>query len=291
MPNRSLLFLAVLCLVGTAACASATQARPTPETTSGRPSDQPQRIQSIIADCMKQKGFKYVAWVPDPKIDDEWKKAASGDYAAMRKERREQGFGVFFLLAHPDRKQVLWSETDSPNFAIENELSPAQQTAYDKALTSCKAQAVKQVTGKVVKSDEDRAEQENQMIEQTLDRELNGDPRLVELASAMGDCLKGKGYRVDSVKPVDMSHRGWKEFEEQKKRIALNDDIPEKDLPDGKYIEPRLAPATARQYLAKEVRAALDDLECGKDFYAAYMPKQNEISRRVVQLFGGVELA
>ncbi|WP_327587442.1 hypothetical protein OHA25_10885 [Nonomuraea sp. NBC_00507] len=289
MPNRPLL-LAVLCLVGMAGCASTTQARPAPETISGSPSDQPQRIQSAIADCMKQKGFKYVAWVPDPKIDDEWKKATSGDYAAMRKERQEQGFGVFFLLAHPDRKQALWSETDSPNFAIKNELSPAQQAAYDKALTSCKAQAVKQVTGRVVKSDEDRAEQENQMIKQTLDRELNGDPRLVELASAMGDCLKGKGYRVDSVKPVDMSHRGWKEFEEQKKRIALNDDIPDKDSRGG-YIDPRLPPATARQHLAKEVRAALDDLECGKDFYAAYMPKQNEISRRVVQLFGGVEIA
>ncbi|RVX45599.1 hypothetical protein EDD27_8411 [Nonomuraea polychroma] len=286
MPNRPL-FLAVLCLVGMAGCASTTQARPAPETTSGSPSDQPQRIQSAIADCMKQKGFKYVAWVPDPKIDDQWKKAVSGDYAAMRKQRQEEGFGVFFLLAHPDRKRAIWSETDSPNFAIKNELSPAQQAAYGKALTSCRTQAIKQINGRVVKSDEDWAEQENQMLKQTLDRELNGDPRLVELAAAMGDCLKGKGYRVDSVRPVDMSNRGWNEFEDKKKRIAMNDDIPEKGLPRGRYFEPRLAPAAARQYLAKEVQAALDDLECGKKFYAAYLPKNTEISERVVQQFGG----
>ncbi|MFI7703034.1 hypothetical protein [Nonomuraea sp. NPDC049480] len=49
---------------------------------------------------------------------------------------------------------------------------------------------------------------------------------------------------------------------------------------------PHLPPATARQHANREIKAALDDLECGKDFYAAYEPKNREISERVSQMFG-----
>ncbi|MEV0348899.1 hypothetical protein AB0H88_24245 [Nonomuraea sp. NPDC050680] len=83
-----------------------------------------------------------------------------------------------------------------------------------------------------------------------------------------------------------MSRRSGQEFEAQKKRIALNDDIPDKGLPDGQYYEPRIPVNTARQYLNREIKAALDDLECGKDFYAAYLPRNAEIVRRVEREFG-----
>ncbi|MFC5819697.1 ABC transporter ATP-binding protein [Nonomuraea harbinensis] len=191
----------------------------------------------------------------------------------MRAIARKRGFGIFTTIAGPSLKEVVWSESDSPNFTIKNELSPAQLAAYDTALESCRAQAVKKVTGQVVRSAEDLAEQRNQMIDQTLDRELNGDPELIELAAAMGDCLKGKGYRIDSVRPADIGRQVPDTFEEQLKRIALNDDIPEEGIGEGRYIVPRLAPATARQWADKEIKAALDDVECGKDFYAAYEPR------------------
>lgn len=288
MPNRFLLGLAALCLAGTAACASAAETRSAPQPTEDSKADQAQLIQSAIADCMKQKGFKYVAWTPDPKTGDERDKAESGDYEAMRAVAEKHGFGIFTTLADPSLKEVVWSESDSPNHAIKNELSPAQLAAYDKALETCRSQAVKQVTGREVRSVKDLAEQRNQLIDQTLDRELNGDPELIELAAAMGDCLKGKGYRVDSVKPADIRNQVRSTFEEQLKRIALNDDIPEEGMPQGEYFTPRLAPATARQLADKEIKAALDDLECGRDFYAAYEPRNREISDRVTELFGGV---
>ncbi|GAA4521278.1 hypothetical protein GCM10023096_45510 [Nonomuraea ferruginea] len=288
MPNRFLLGLAALCLAGTAACASAAETRSAPQPAEDSKADQAQLTQSAIADCMKQEGFKYVAWTPDPKTGDEQDKAASGDYEAMRAIARKRGFGIFTTIADPSLKEVVWSESDSPNFTIKNELSPAQLAAYDKALESCRAQAVKKVTGRVVRSAEDLAEQRNQMIDQTLDRELNGDPELIELAAAMGDCLKGKGYRIDSVRPADIGRQVPNTFEEQLKRIALNDDIPEEGIGEGRYIVPRLAPATARQWADKEIKAALDDVECGKDFYAAYEPRNREISDRVTRMFGGV---
>ncbi|MEV5887883.1 hypothetical protein [Nonomuraea fuscirosea] len=121
------------------------------------------------------------------------------------------------------------------------------------------------------------------------ERELNGDPRLVELAATMGDCLKGRGYRVDSLKPVDLDRRGAAEFEAQKRAIALKDDIPEQDMPEGRYYEPRLPQATAKQYFTREIKAALDDLECGRDFYPVYHPRKRAISIQVGDQFGGGE--
>lgn len=250
MPNRFLLGMAALCLAGTAACSSATKTGSATEPAKAS-------------------------------------KAGLGDYHAMRKIREKHGLDIFTTLADPSLKEVIWSESDSPNLEIRNDLSQAQLAACDKALTSCRAQAVQQITGRVVRSTEDWAEQRNQMIRQTLDREVNGDPELVELAAAMGDCLRGKGHRVGSLKPSDIGTQVAHQFEEQLKRTALSDDIPEKGMRDGEYFMPHLAPATAMQYATKEVKAALDDLECGRNFYAAYEPRNKEISERVTQLFGG----
>jgi hypothetical protein len=60
------------------------------------------------------------------------------------------------------------------------------------------------------------------------------------------------------------------------------------ELPDGENVVLRsnLKPAQARPYLAEEIKAALKDLECGKDFYPAYAPKAMEITSRVFQEFG-----
>lgn len=41
------------------------------------------------------------------------------------------------------------------------------------------------------------------------------------------------------------------------------------------------------QYLGREIKAAPDDLECGRDFYAAYLPRKRAISVQVGELFGG----
>ncbi|MBT2224577.1 hypothetical protein [Nonomuraea sp. NEAU-A123] len=284
MIRRSTLAFVGFILV--AGCASSPAGAPV--VVSGTKADNPRRIQTLVADCMKQRGFKYVAWVPKVASPDDAEQAYLGDYEAMKKERSQEGFGVFVNFVHPEQreKRAIWRETDSPNFTIKNQLSPTQRTAYGKALTACRSQALKQVTGKVVTSDEDWAKQENEMIAQRLDRDLNADPKLVELATAMGDCLKGKGHQVTSARPVDMSRRGGQEFEAQKKQIALNDDIPDTELPDGQYYEPRIPVDTAKQYLNREIKAAVDDLECGKDFYAAYLPRSEEIVRQVEGEFG-----
>jgi hypothetical protein len=42
-----------------------------------------------------------------------------------------------------------------------------------------------------------------------------------------------------------------------------------------------ITPEEARPYLNKEIKAALDDLECGKDFYPAFMPKDEAVGQQI----------
>ncbi|GGQ26280.1 hypothetical protein [Streptosporangium pseudovulgare] len=284
MPRRSLAALAVLCAL--AGCGTSPSARSA--TPSAPPDDTARRIQSVLADCMKGEGFTYVPFVPPPpSLPEGMQKAAGGDYAAMKAERSKTGFGVFSTLVYPHDFTDIGEPGADPNWKIQRDLSPAQQKAYDKAETSCQGRAITKVTGKVVRSEEDRFTQLNQVIDQTVRRELDGDPALAELASAMSGCLSRQGYKVTSAKPTDMALRGERAFTAQKDEVAKNDDIPDTDLPEGKYYDPtHLSASEARRHLDQEIKAALDDLECGKDFYPAYLPKFHEIVRRVQGEFG-----
>ncbi|MCA2220501.1 hypothetical protein [Nonomuraea aurantiaca] len=292
MFTRSTLAVTVLCAVTLAGCASSPEAQPAKTTAASGKSDKPQRIQSAIADCMKQKGFRYVAWVPKPKPETDNDKAANGDYEAMKRVRSKQGFNVFYQVADPGsfRKQAAYTRDDDPNSSIRDSLSKAQLRSYDKVLDSCNVKALKDVTGKVVKSMDDEYEQYEKAYKAAFERELNGDPKLLELAATMGDCVKGKGYRVDSVSPTSMADRGYREFSAQMNAIAKKQGLVDEDAGENTVYQPRLSPATANQYLAKEIKAALDDLECGKDFYADFYPKSGRIGDRLDSEFGRWQL-
>ncbi|MFI6904062.1 hypothetical protein ACIBKY_22565 [Nonomuraea sp. NPDC050394] len=283
-------FAAALALIAGCAAEPAPTAAPQ-AASSTKASDSAHRIQSIVGDCMKKKGFRYVPWVPPvkaPKTASD--RAYLGDYAAMKEQRAKKGFTVFYRYAHPDQKEeVLWSSEDSPNSAIVRDLSPAQLAAYEKQLTACKSRAIKEVTGKVVKDDNDLFAQLDETVQKVLDRELNGDPKLVELAAAMGVCLKGKGYSVADTRPSTLHTWGWRTFEDKVKALAKNDDKPEDEemAKYGQYTMPVISVADGKRYFSQEVKAALDDLECGKDFYAAYSPRNAEIQQRVALEFGG----
>ncbi|MFC7588845.1 hypothetical protein ACFQYP_37975 [Nonomuraea antimicrobica] len=94
----------------------------------------------------------------------------------------------------------------------------------------------------------------------------------------MSTCLKGKGHPVSDMKPSAMDKRGRLVFLEEIKALARKQQGDEHQQPD-------LTPAQARPYLVKEVKAALDDLECGKDFYAVFTPKETAITQQVDDQF------
>ncbi|GLX00496.1 hypothetical protein Misp02_45820 [Microtetraspora sp. NBRC 16547] len=266
--------MAVLALI--AGCGTDTAASP-----SAAPSPKQERahmIQVAKADCMKGKGFRYVPYVARPEISEQDMKTF--DYAAAKAERSKYGFRIFSSFVYPDKSP---DDEADPNVAIIVDLSPAQLGAYKRAGESCDTQAIRQVTGKNVKSYEDWATQASEMVHRLWKRELDGDPKLVELASAMADCLTGKGYRVTSTKPVAMSE--WaaqmvqSELQGGRKTMTPNG--------EGPVFKPiNISPDEARRYLDKEIKVALDDLECGKQFYPVIVPKSNEVEQRVNEEFG-----
>ncbi|TMR98686.1 hypothetical protein [Nonomuraea basaltis] len=260
--------------------------------------DKKHRLEAAKADCMKQKGFKYVAYVmPQKQESEEERRRASGDYQAMRKYREKYGFGVFAMHVYPKEMGNPAVKPDNPeinpNWKIQSEFSKTQMEAYRKASDACMAAGVKQVLGLEVKSDMDYYAERNKISNRMLRASLNSDPKLVELATAMATCLKGKGYAIGQTTPTAMSERGPEAFrtEEDKLGREQRDDVPdvapplkEDELP--MYYAPTLTPEQARPYLTKEIKAALDDLECGKDFYPVYIPRDSAIQKQVDDQFG-----
>ncbi|RVX45600.1 hypothetical protein EDD27_8412 [Nonomuraea polychroma] len=290
-PRRTFLALAAVAVLS--GCGGAAESAP-PSPTAG---DKKHQLEAAKADCMKQKGFKYVAFVSKQKWALQDDKRDSGDYSVMRKFREKYGFGVFAMHVYPKEFGNPAVKPDNPeinpNWAIQSSLSKTQMSAYRKASDACMAVAVKQVLGLDVKSDMDYYAQLNKASNRAIESTLNSDPRLVELASAMATCLKGKGYSISDTTPKALSERGTKQFADQEDRLgrAQRDDIPDVPPPlkEGEIpmrYSPTLTPEEARPYLAKEIKAALDDLECGKDFYAAYLPKDLAIQKQIYEQFG-----
>ncbi|TDC98871.1 hypothetical protein E1292_33780 [Nonomuraea deserti] len=283
--------LAVLC-----GCGSTTgTAAPSPSATS----DKKHRLEAAKADCMKQKGFKYVPFVsrsqkPDTEED---RKRAAGDYQALRKYREKYGFGVFAMYVYPKELGHLAVKPDNPeinpNWEIQSSLSKAQMGAYQKARDTCMVTAASQVLGLELKSGVDYYAEQNKIRRRALKSVVNSDPELMELAGAMATCLKGKGHAISDTTPLAMAERGPRTFQAQEDKLgrAQRDDVPDVAPPAKKdevpaIYAPTLTPEEARPYLNREIKAALDDLECGKDFYPAYLPREQVIDKQVNEQFG-----
>jgi hypothetical protein len=254
------------------------------------------RFESVKADCMKQKGFKYIAYVvpEDPDTADERKRAV-GDYEALKGQRTKYGFGVFSVYIHPKSPDSPDHMPDfvrpDPNDEILSKLSPAQHRSYWKAVNTCIVAAAKQVLGKKVASSRNLLEQASAASDRASKRELDGDPELVRLASDMVTCLTGKGYKVSGTRPSQLPARGYWAFRDQedeigrKQREGVPGVPPPRKSEGARIFGATLTPAQAEPYLAKEVRAALDDLECGKDFYPAFTPRSQVIQQKVDEEF------
>ncbi|MEV0195842.1 hypothetical protein [Nonomuraea sp. NPDC050691] len=300
MLKRSRLACAVLSIVATGVlggCGGSAEKTPAAAASAPAAADKKQRLESVKADCMKQKGFTYVPFtLPPIKETEQDRKIASGDYEAMRKDREKNGFGVYASYVYPKEFDSPAVEPEDaptdPNMKIQSKLSAAQLEAYHKASNACEVAGAKQVLGLTLKSGMDYYKQHYAVRRKAFTDELDSDPKLVELAGAMATCLKGKGYPVSDTAPSALAARGRNAFLEQQDRQGRQQrtDLPQTapkakkgEVPE--YIMPTLSPGEAKPYLDKEIKAALDDLECGKDFYTAYTPRETAIMRRVNDLF------
>ncbi|SEG88732.1 hypothetical protein SAMN05444920_106295 [Nonomuraea solani] len=227
------------------------------------PSDKARERETVIATCMKQKGFTYTPSVSPPRKPE----ANPADYAAMKADRSKNGFGIFSAIVYPKPPET---QAPDPNQAAIEGLSGAKRDAYVKTMNECRVTALQQVNGLKVTSVADYQDQMSTEIE-NIDKTLDGDPRLLELAAPFAECLKSKGERVTSAKPVALSARGMVVWSEQADKLGKPGTV---------------TAAEARPYLAKEITSALADLECGKDFYAAFLPLQQRLTNEARVKYG-----
>ncbi|MEV6864029.1 hypothetical protein AB0M44_23845 [Streptosporangium subroseum] len=244
------------------------------------------QMEAMRADCMKQKGFKYIPNIPPPLTTSS--KASlldrSGEYSAMRKYREKHGFGVYFASAYPDDPEEGWPKPiPDPNMELAQSLSKTQYNARTVADNACYAAVFTKLTGKKVSSTDDVYAQAETMYMKARERQLDGDPQMVELAGDFGDCLKSKGYPVASRKPTAMAFNSGLIFQEQNNADLI------KRLKSGEAKTPeamRMTPDEARPYLAREIKASLDDLECGRDFYAVFRSRDTKLFEGIWNEFG-----
>ncbi|MEW9533521.1 hypothetical protein [Microbispora sp. NPDC049125] len=289
--------LAALSLVVLAVCGRAAETRAAPAPGGG---PEPTRaIETARADCMRQRGFTYIPYVPPARVvTEEESRRDRGEHAALRAFRARYGYGAYALYVYPQRfgnpmvKPARPGPVD-PNLSIQSALSPTQLTAYRTADDACYAQAVKKILGRDVASAMDHFRQAEDLAQRRT-VQLDADPTLARLAGAMAGCMRAKGYAIGSSTPSAMDQRGPARFQAQITEMGRADDISDDPLKaqgpgaDGRYqvYQPMLSPEQARPYLTAEIADALDDLECGADFYRVYTPRVIELRGRAYAEFG-----
>jgi hypothetical protein len=244
--------------------------------------DMRRREENMIAACMKKSGFKYVPYVPQEMLNPPAPKPT--DYASVKAFRSKYGFGNMYApLVYPgDPNLAPPAKGDNPNDAIVSGLDKAQykayRTAFDgyfndksgptKLVGGCVADAVKAVDPKAWKQSEFRdlrlrdkagaqAEYEKSCAANpaACKRADDEQAQLTVLGEAYGACLKSKGY------PVDLNA----DIVDEVARTSLTARFDELDT-DPDVFTTTIDPTAARAELKNEIKVALEDLECGKDY-------------------------
>jgi hypothetical protein len=284
--RRSTLFLAATSLAVLAGCGGQAAAPPAAggaadANGAGNPDSNEVKAENEIADCMKKKGFRYV---PHPLSFD-----GGSDQLAryggvlfvleppdqVRTFRAKYGFGAYSKLAYPDDPAVRVDQPDpskNPNNAIRDALDPAQQQAYDKALegntgdskagqkapsnpdSGCAGTAAEKYYGKGPSGDEQAANRREYAA-------FTNDPAVIKAAQKYGDCLKAKGYQVRRAQPGSI---------EQEMQTSWVDKVQNAGS---------ISPAEAKAQLDKEIKAALDDLDCSLDYGGLARTKYAKVVR------------
>ncbi|MEU1723060.1 hypothetical protein [Nonomuraea sp. NPDC005692] len=246
--------------------------------------DTQSKLEAERVACMTERGLDYLA-SPEPRR--EWqpgeRERLAGDLDALRAYRARYGFGVWSPNVYPKDKVVNPVQHENPNNGMLMSLSAGQLKKWRAADDSCFSQAVKEVLGRTVTSQDDYYDQLEAAMGKSLSV-LDQDKELVRLGRRFAACLG-----VEPAEPTALDGLSRTKIVRQASdvaRKAWKGELPK--APRGRTItfRPNLKPAQARPYLDKEIKAALKDLECGEDFYPAYSPRAMEIRSRVDQEFG-----
>ncbi|MEW9548372.1 hypothetical protein [Nonomuraea sp. NPDC050783] len=239
------------------------------------------KLEQAQASCMKAAGLQYLPdnIVKSVRTETE-RKALNGDVKAMRQLRAEEGFGIWSEVKEAETKE-------HPNDKIVDSLPAAKLKAYKAAQEQCFVKAVKTVLNKDVSSKEDYEQQVDLAIAEA-EEELNKDVKLAKLSKSFASCLKIK----KAAKPTDVAEAKRKEIIEARTDMAEKQGVTTSDQQrvtaagEEELPLPKVSEAQVKPLLKKEIKAALDDLECGKDFYAAYEPAAWKLKQKVYAEYG-----
>jgi hypothetical protein len=246
-----------------------------------------QEVENRTADCMTEKGFRYVPFV-EPITRDELGRFAGPPSVLespndVRAFREKYGFGVFAKLVHPDDPVLSPPAVRNPNSAVRDALDPARRQAYDDALNGsgdypkteaarrnstwkpgCSARAWTEVFGDG-KHDEAASKDARRAY-----AAFQTDPEIVAAAQEYADCLRGRGYEVITTRPG--------QIEGAMSEAAMDGRLPARTGPDGAEVpvggavtaavagDTKLSVDEARAGLQAEIKAALTDLDCRTDY-------------------------
>ncbi|SMD25990.1 hypothetical protein [Kibdelosporangium aridum] len=225
--------------------------------------DQRRQAQNMIADCMKQQGFTYVPHVPAasatpsaPSIRGQHPALVA--YEDLKTFRQKYGFGVYAADVYPQDPNVAPRQpatTPNPNDAVKAGLDPAAKEAYNKALHGvgkgnggCVNDSMKAVFGDTPADDAAKQAQSRQ-----TQSAFESDPGVVQAANAYAACLGSRGHKLSSTKPGMIEKSLHQALVTARGQGNLTGDA-------------------ARTALDNEIHQAMDDLECGKDYFVAAKP-------------------
>lgn len=238
-------------------------------------------MENAIAGCMKKQGFTYTPHVMTAGAGAGAAAALSAasldgeDYAQAKKFRQKYGFGFYAASVYPDDPQLFTSKAGGRNNLSsstadddEKGFTPAQEKAYDLALYGPQPAGKKDVLGGCEEAGQTKAygpalsaaaEKKQEDARDEKNREngqaLNGDVQLVDLAQQFASCLTAQGITVTTTQPTGMVDMV---------RLSATAAVPEHH---------EMSKEDAMPLLTKDIDLALKDLECGKQFRAAYFPK------------------
>ena len=218
-----------------------------------------QEVQKLIADCMKEKGFQYEITPPVEMTSRSSEFTGTTSLLKtdeeVRQYRQRYGYGLYSAKLYPDDpmvKQPEFNPENNPNNKIREALDPARQAAWDAAFSSdgkhgrtepgCSDIANEQVFGKDEYTADEMAEQ------QRAYEKYRTDPAVVKAAHEYGDCLRGKGYQVESAEPGEIDRGVY--------------DLINAPMLNGEQIDA----AEAKTRLGEEIKASLADLDCRGDY-------------------------
>jgi hypothetical protein len=231
-----------------------------------------------VADCMKKEGFTYIPH-PDVSASAETPKRRYAQASSLlqpdgevRKWRQKYGFGLAAAKLFPNDPQVAEPErTTNPNNAVVAALDPPRRKAYNKALFGAegKDDVPEAKTGNApskgaeaqVKAYEkscfgrttvntEKVSSATKAADHRVEVKFTNDPAVTSATEKYGSCMKERGHKIRSLSsdPFELTQAG----SDSLRPIRA----------DKKAIIRELNRKPTEQDLAKEVKVAVDDVEC-----------------------------